>query len=360
MINLLELENFKCFHKQKIEFRPLTLLTGVNSAGKSTVIQALLLMQQTIVDSGKTMEVQLSGGLVNMGLPEDVLNSNADNDTFSIRVEQGNTSSYLQAMLEGGSELKTIPLTSPPPTFAQFQYLNAERLCPRPLFPVPTSRQLRFNAIGNHGEFAAYHLYVSGQAKIPFSDSVGRNLLAFGAAGDSTTLQLQTEAWLSSLGEAVRLQTDRPTGTDAVILGFSFPGISSNYYRPTNVGFGLTYALPIFVAGLRSSANSLLIVENPEAHLHPKGQALMGRFLARAAACGTQIIIETHSDHVLNGIRVAVKHGDISETDVQINFFHHDNGDSHIAAPHIDKNGHIDQWPDDFFDELDKQLSELL
>ena len=114
------------------------------------------------------------------------------------------------------------------------------------------------------------------------------------------------------------------------------------------------------MAALGAPAGSLLIVENPEAHLHPKGQALMGRFLARAAACGIQIIMETHSDHVLNGVRVAVKQGDIAHDAVQINFFHQRDGISRLSAPRIDRDGHIDQWPDDFFDEWDKQLSELL
>ena len=86
----------------------------------------------------------------------------------------------------------------------------------------------------------------------------------------------------------------------------------------------------------------------------------MGHFLARAAACGIQVVLETHSDHVLNGIRVAIKQGDIGHEDVQINFFRHEDGRSCIDTPRIDQDGHIDLWPDDFFDEWDKQLSELL
>ncbi len=359
MLDSLELKNFKCFQQQKIAFRPLTLLTGVNSAGKSTTIQALLLLQQTFTEHRKAPEAQLSGELVNLGLPEDVLNSNAEDDAFSLEAAQDGTSFLLRATVDG-KKLRTEPMTAPACAFANFRYLNAERLCPRTVFPVPTETQRSCNAIGNQGEFAAYHLHVSGQMKIAYADAGKPNLLAPDAAGDSATLQMQTEAWLSLLGAPVRLQTDRPTGTDSIVLRFSFPDISNTYYRPTNVGFGLTYALPVFVAALGAPAGSLLIVENPEAHLHPKGQALMGRFLARAAACGIQIIMETHSDHVLNGVRVAVKQGDIAHDAVQINFFHQRDGISRLSAPRIDRDGHIDQWPDDFFDEWDKQLSELL
>lgn len=375
MLNSMKLKNFKCFQHQRIDFRPLTLLTGVNSAGKSSVIQALLLLQQNfpIIREERTIpgaaeeskkqgkpKLHMAGPLVNLGLPEDVLNTNADDDTFAIRFAGDEATFSLTGTLEDGDlRIMDIDLLSAhEPKY--FQFLQADRVAPQTLFPIPQVQQLHSNAIGNMGEFAAYHLYTSGQTKILHTNTAGPNLLAANAAGDSETLQMQTEAWLSQLGAPVRIQTERPTGTDSVVLRFSFPDISRSYYRPSNVGFGLTYALPIFVAALRAPVGSLLIVENPEAHLHPKGQALMGHFLARAAACGVQVIIETHSDHVLNGIRVAVKRAQISPEDVQINFFHQQDGKSTVSVPKIDKDGHIDEWPDDFFDEWDKQLSELL
>ena len=354
MLHHLRVSNFKCFEDQVVDFRPLTLLTGVNSAGKSSVIQALLLLQQSFARPGESSKLQLTGELVNLGLSEDVLNSNADDDSFTLEEKRDDTSFSVKGILDG-NELTTVCAGDDLKFFPRFQYLNAERCCPRTTFPVPASSQLYYNNIGNQGEFAAYHLHVAGQSRIRHAA-----LLASDAAGESETLQIQTEAWLSLLGSPVRLQTERPAGTDSVILRFSFPDISKIYYRPTNVGFGLTYTLPIFVAVLSAPKNSLLIVENPEAHLHPKGQVLMGRFLARAASCGIQVIMETHSDHVLNGIRVAVRRKELAHDAVQINFFHQQNGTSCIETPHIDEDGHIDLWPEDFFDEWDKQLSELL
>ena len=370
MIKAMELTNFKCFQRQRIAFRPLTLLTGVNSVGKSTVIQALLLRQQNLALCGGEAALErrktgrkrlfLSGDLVNLGLPEDVLYSNADDDAFSIAIEREGTPLALKGILDGDDLVGVWDQDIFCLASGYFQYLHADRLCPQTLFPIPKAGQRSFNPIGNKGEFAAYHLHAFGQTKIVHAEASGANLLAPDAAGDSTTLQIQTEAWLSLLGAPVRIQTERPSGTDAVVLRFSFPDISRSYYRPTNVGFGLTYTLPVFVAALYAPVGSLLIVENPEAHLHPRGQALMGHFLARAAACGVQVIIETHSDHVLNGIRVAVKQGALAHDRVQINFFHQQDGASRVSTPHIDKDGHIDQWPADFFDEWDKQLSELL
>lgn len=359
MLNELQLKNFKCFQQQAVKFKPLTLLTGVNSAGKSSVIQSLLLIQQTYAEHWEQPTAQLSGELVNLGLPEDVLCSNAEEDTFAITVTRDSTTFSLQATLDGES-LRTTSTPSGNHEFPSFFYLNAERICPRMLFPVPTEIQSYYNKIGNHGEFAAFILHEEGDERIPSSDLSAPNLLAPDNAKASAVLQQQTEAWLSRLGLPVRLRTERPAGTDVVVLRFSFPDIAGGYYRPTNVGFGLTYAMPVFVAALSAQRGALLLIENPEAHLHPKGQALMGRFLAQAAACGIQVILETHSDHVLNGIRVAVRQRDICHKDVQISFFRQENGRSCIETPYIDQEGHINAWPEDFFDEWDKQLSELL
>ena len=151
---------------------------------------------------------------------------------------------------------------------------------------------------------------------------------------------------------------------DLVNMEFSFvrDGLPSMNYRPTNVGFGLTYSLPIFVATLSSAPDSLLLIENPEAHLHPRGQVAMGKFLALAAANGIQIIIETHSDHVLNGIRMAVKNKTIQAADVTLHFFDRPRSAPccAVTSPKIDKDGRLDQWPDGFFDEWEKGLAELL
>lgn len=359
MINRIHLTNFKCFQQQTVDFKQMTLLTGVNSAGKSTVIQSLLLLQQTFAERWAQPDVQLAGELVNLGLPEDVLCSSAEDDAFKISVDCESKSFSLQACLEGKGLTTTID-GGAENDFPEFYYLNAERLSPDTLFPVPTAIQSYYNRIGNHGEYAAFLLHEHGDEKKFSPGTENPMLLAPGASSSSSSLLQQTEAWLSLLGAPVRLRVDRPTGTDAVVLRFSFPDTSGTYYRPTNVGFGLTYAMPVFVAALYSPVGALLLVENPEAHLHPKGQSLMGRFLALAAACGIQVILETHSDHVLNGIRVAVKQCEIASDDVQINFFRQIAGRSCVETPRIDTDGHIDLWPDDFFDEWDKQLSELL
>ena len=237
MLNGMELTNFKCFQRQRIDFRPLTLLTGVNSAGKSTVIQALLLLRQNLAPYWEeavygpllttphkslpkgVKKVQLAGALVNLGLLDDVLCSNADDDAFTITIEQDGVPVSLKAIFDG-EEL--LAAWGQDPTYiypTYFQYLHADRLCPQTLFPMPKDGQLSFNSIGNKGEFAAYRLHTFGQTKIVHADASGPNLLAPDAAGDSTTLQIQTEAWLSQLGSPVRIQ---PSGIKVAFVASGF------------------------------------------------------------------------------------------------------------------------------------------
>jgi hypothetical protein len=86
-------------------------------------------------------------------------------------------------------------------------------------------------------------------------------------------------------------------------------------------GFGLTYVLPVIVLILKAKPGDFIIVENPESHLHPAGQAKIAEMYAIAANNGVQIIVETHSDHFLNGVRVATKNKVIAPDKSQIYFF---------------------------------------
>lgn len=95
----------------------------------------------------------------------------------------------------------------------------------------------------------------------------------------------------------------------------------SDFQRPQNVGFGLTQLFPIIVAILAAREGDIILIENPEVHLHPKAQQDVGTLLARVAASGVQVVVETHSDHVLNGVRLAVKSKSIVPADVAIHFF---------------------------------------
>ena len=94
----------------------------------------------------------------------------------------------------------------------------------------------------------------------------------------------------------------------------------------------------------------MILIENPEVHLHPAGQALMGQFMADVARAGIQVLVETHSDHVLNGVRRAVKDKRLTAEEVAIHFFRTRSDDlPQVLSPTLDDSGNIDDWPEGFF-----------
>jgi predicted ATPase len=215
------------------------------------------------------------------------------------------------------------------------------------------------NQLGSSGEFTTQFLSTFGSTKIQNSQLHHPN-----ARSDS--LIHEVEAWMGEFSPGTRIEVTPLPGMDLVNLQYSFVfGTEvSDKYRSTNVGFGLTYSLPILVAVLASPADSLILLENPEAHLHPKGQAQMGLLLAMAANGGAQLLVETHSDHVLNGIRLAVHSRKISADNVQIHFFQTQQAEGagrvEVISSVLNPRGRIDRWPEDFFDQWDKSLETLL
>jgi predicted ATPase len=130
----------------------------------------------------------------------------------------------------------------------------------------------------------------------------------------------------------------------------------------TNIGFGLSYVLPIILTALIAKQDTLFIVENPEAHLHPSAQSRIGKFLTKMASTGINIIIETHSDHVLNGIQIAVTKNDLPPDQTTINYFSNDgkNTQPSIESIKINNKGELSKWPSGFFDQSQKDYATLL
>jgi predicted ATPase len=162
---------------------------------------------------------------------------------------------------------------------------------------------------------------------------------------------------MSTIVCPLRIEANWLVGTNAAMLRFKRNDVLTDWLRPANVGFGVSYALPIVVAGLTAAPSGLLIVENPEAHLHPAGQSAMGRFLASVAAAGVQVILETHSDHLLNGIRIAVgADGSLTPEAVSVHYFE-DSGD--VRTLTMDSHGAVSEWPLGFFDQMEHDLGKL-
>lgn len=364
MIRNLRLNNFKRFEDQALEFGTLTLLSGLNGMGKSSVLQSLLLLRQSYQQGLlESTGLALNGDLINIGTSQDALYENAKEDKieFMLDFEDGAKALWqfdydsISDILSIGSSAVSSEIYTTSLFGDNFQYLQAERVGPRTSFTMSDFQVRQHRQLGTMGEYTAHFLSIFRDLEIPSA------ALSHPKA-KSLNLLSQVEAWLGEISPGTKIHLTDSPGMDLVSLQYSF-GLSKKY-RATNVGFGITYTLPVITAILAAKSESLLLLENPEAHLHPKGQAQMGNLLAQAAAQGVQIILETHSDHVLNGIRLAVHDGKLDPDAVRLHFFQRRESEgefvSEVISPKMNRRGRIDQWPDGFFDEWDNSLAALL
>ena len=180
---------------------------------------------------------------------------------------------------------------------------RADRLGPRSTLPFAEEGHASATPLGKRGEHVLWYLENFGGA--PVAEAVRH------PRESKKTLAAQANAWLGTISPGAELRIAVVPEADCAVgtYRFSLPAdVPSRPFRAGNVGFGMTYALSPIVAllapkrDLARSVDHLVIIENPEAHLHPGGQTSLAELSARAAAGGSQIILETHSDHVLDGV----------------------------------------------------------
>lgn len=376
MLTRLVLESFKCFEELELELRPFTLLSGSNSGGKSSVIQALVLLAHTLSRREWSTSLLLDGHELGLGSAADVLNqrsarrrlgigvgTNDQEVSWSFAAEDRRALSVdLVAATMDGEDIEIAPpirwllptamaeLSSVVAALRRLSWITAERTGPRELLPLrdPPSHA----HVGYRGELAAGLLHWRADEPIRPELCIERV---------PPTLFHQVRARMQEFFPGCDLRVSPIEGASAVSLRLrSDP--RSDFQRPQNVGFGLTQLFPIVVALLAAREGDCLLIENPEVHLHPRAQQHIGWLLSLVAASGVQVIAETHSDHVLNGVRLASKAGQLRADDTSLHFFAHDpdGGQVRLVSPTIDADGRLSEWPDGFFDQFDIALSELL
>lgn len=364
MIRNIFLKNFKCFESFNVECRELNLFTGINGMGKSTVIQALLLLRQTYErhNSFDWKRIVLNGQYVNLGTMKDIAYWYRENDDVQISIledEQKWECSWNEKELRLSlPQNEKENLTKGSLMREGFEYISAERLGPRRYYDNLGSEDYQTFQIGTHGEKVVNLLNGLG------SDfKIYKNMRHF--SQNSERLDLQVDAWMSEISPGLKISAI--PYFDVELMGLRYAVSSSlgeESVNPLNMGFGVSYVLPVVVALLKAQKGDLVILENPEAHLHPRGQRKIGELIAIVAANGIQIIMETHSDHILNGIRLAVKKNHILPEQIALNYFYQYVDDKGIlrhdkTSPQILEDGSLSNWPDGFFDEWDKAIDEL-
>ena len=189
-------------------------------------------------------------------------------------------------------------------------------------------------SVGTRGEYAVAAMLVGG-AKSESSQmllaEVKRWMSVFGIASDVNLLEL-------GRGYHVVELTDPRTQT-AVNLA--------------NTGFGASQVLPVIVQGYYAPKDSLILLEQPEIHLHPRAQGTLGDLLIDISKQGKKLIVETHSEHLIGRIQTGVAEETISKDDVAIYYFDPCEGGTQVRELKLDKMGHLgpDGIPEDFFAE---------
>lgn len=396
-ISTIKIRNFKVLKELTMDFADLTILAGTNSSGKSTIIQSLLFLKQNLgalrnsiiesflrdksanaggidgLDKNLFVKIQelirqpqtvvFNGKYLKLGTIKDLLHQESYGEEdpvvlelitadhkLSCRVEHSveENESNLVAQLSG--QLASINLLCD-----GFSYIHTHRALPQDDYPLLSD--LRYNtSLGVDGRYVTHFLEHFKHRELSITALKHKN---------ANTLQLldNVTCWLGEISEQILIHVATDERKASLAYSYVYGNARSNELRPQNVGFGITYVLPIIVAILRAEPGDLLIIENPETHLHPSAQVAIAHLCALAVSHGVQMIIETHSDHFLNGIRVATKNKILTPKQSTIYFLEKGIEGMEIKQYrlNIDAHGRITQkWPRGFFDEYEKQLDELI
>ena len=363
MLKSLYIENFKCFESENINFEKLTVFAGENGSGKSTVIQSLLLLKQSHDIHNKTIseleKLYLNDYYCELGSYKDVLHCETDNEYILFAftdeddsridlqcIEDKENSNFLKIEYITPNEVEKVNKNAGRFIY-DFDFISADRFGPKTFYHVDGNFSTL--KVGKLGEYTGL-LISKFQEDLVFLDELNNALKSiFGFV----------EVKVNHIDSA-NISVLEITNSETKSLG---------YKSPVNMPYGVSYVLPILVSCLIRHPNRktnvlqpTVVIENPEAHLHPAAQSKLGQFLSKMATDGIQIILETHSDHIINGIRISIKREYISQNNVLFNFFEKGSlvGQNTIRQIDINEDGNLSDWPKGFFDQYENDLMDLM
>jgi predicted ATPase len=375
MIKSLHIENFKSHLDTKIDFANLNIITGMNGVGKSSLIQALLLLRQSY-EKDRLKILHLVGDYYSIGSVDDAISQStvenkigfslktsvADVDveySFDAIKNLGDTYIRLSNDLQPDEKLNEISLFN-----AKFQYLSAFRNGPSDAYSVNTylvKEKHQLSDKEGRTELIAHFIDEYKDQNIPIP------ALKFETEGKGQFITLldQINYWMAGgISKNVKVNTKKAGNTSYKIeYTYNRPGKPlTKSFNPKNVGYGISYDLPIVTALLAASPGDLIIIENPEAHIHPSGQAKLMELICKASHAGVQIIIETHSDHIINGALVCCNKNIISHEEIKVYYFDRDEElhATKVSNLIVEEGGRIDHPPKGFFDQIDIDMQSIM
>lgn len=336
MINSLHIKGLKSIDDQVFEMSPLTIVTGLNSTGKSTLLQSVLLIARDNSNNGARFLADIQNRF------EILRNKYTRPDEINISMTGDGGGVYdlwINRQMSFGTSVKE----DPGPVIEQnFFYLSANRIGPENMASISNDK-----ICGLNGD-ALFGTYEKEKSK-PLREELIKD-------GVSYTLSTQVNYWLRHiLGLPIELYTNEVNQMTAEVK-YKSDGIPD--IMPSELGAGVSYLAKILILCLRAEAGDLVMIENPEIHLHPAAQSRLGEFLAFVAARGIQIIIETHCDNLINRVRYEVYAGRMAPSDVTI--YYKEAITSPFIKIGIKRDGGYDRdFPEGFFDATLSELIEM-
>ena len=336
MIKKLSVKGLKSISDIEMNCAKLNIITGTNSSGKSTLLQALLIAAQN-TDSNRG----LNGDYISLGEFAVAKNFNISNKSICIGIETHSEYCEKLCLDETGITQNDFHQKD-----WNIRYLSCDRIGAKDIYIKKFTDD---KDIGMNGEYAIFSL---DKYK---SDPLPETLII---TEDSYTLISQVNYWLNYILGA-SISTEDVVGTDFVKCFYVTP--EGKQVRPKNIGAGLSYLISVLIMCLLSNEDDILIIENPEIHLHPQAQSKVCEFLYFIAKAGRQLFVETHSDHIFNGVRAGIATGEMDSKDIAVNFFAMDNKNcTYNTVVEFGKRGRILNYVDGLFDQFDIDLNRML
>jgi predicted ATPase len=398
--------------EQSIEIAPLTLLAGANSSGKSSIMQPLLLLKQTLEATYDPGALKIDGPIVKFtrisqlffegqGFQERRFSIALGIDDVEFKADfEARRLSAIEiignAWQQNNSVVTIVPGMNPNEinqsllSLAKNPFLNELFL---------SIVRIQTNIINKHAnaELSIFRdrffldvasislmsaqkqkvsepveaiIYIPGLRGNPARDygigSVGRtypgtfenytaSIIAKWQQDNPSNLQTLGK-WLRELGLTSKVEA-MPIDDTRVELRVAFsrrtvPIDRLGMVNIADVGFGVSQVLPVLVALLAARPGQLVYIEQPELHLHPRAQVAMAKILAEAAQRGVRVVAETHSSLLLTGVQTLVAEGSLEREKVKLHWFtrDEDSGETTIQSADLDETGAFGDWPEDFDD----------
>ena len=375
MYNKLTFEFYKIFKtKQVLEIKPITILFGKNNAGKSAVLKLPLILYGAI--DGQSDEV----------VPADVKDETLYTDIRDLVYGRANRAVTLGAIDEGkGCDLnfsfyvdneKDVKSQIEKWDFKRTMYMTSydgrdERVTFKGVMPQNLTEKERYDLKQLFPEVDYIGSIRYGAARDMRQKALVEDSGYGGINGYSHLLKDSQTAAHSLLDKVSRWYSDTFMGWGIEVDGSANPIFHINVTNgqiQTNIadaGFGISQSLPIVIRACRSCPRETLIVlEEPEAHMHPAAQGNLGELIAKSAKedANKRYLIETHSFNFILRIRALVAAGVLEKEDVAIYYVDYNDKDkcSRLQKVDIDENGRVSNWPEGVFEETYDEIVRIL